>query len=109
MFEAIELFNGYLRVTPIVFIVDLIFLFLFLYSWYINCLKKRYLIDFWHSVLIVQFLMMLIIGYPFMGSYKTLLVRPHIKLSFDMYYVDWAYFINLTGFVFVFLAAYIYI
>ena len=108
MFESIELLNGYLRVTPIVFIIDLIFLFLFLYSWYINCLKKRYLIDFWHSVLIVQFLMMLIIGYPFMGSYKTLLVRPHIKLSFDMYYVDWAYFINLIGFIFVFLAAYIY-
>ena len=108
MFEVIELFNGYLRITPIVFVIDLMFLFLFLYSWYINCLKKHYLIDFWHSVLIVQFLMMLIIGYPFMGSYKTLLVRPYIKLSFDMYYIDWAYFINLIGFILVFFAAYIY-
>ena len=106
MFETFDFFNGYLKITALVGVLDVILILHFLLSYYFRCYKKGYLIDLWHGSLLVVYFLTVLVFYPFMGADRLLDLRFFYNWSYSMPFIDWAWYINILGFMAVFLGGF---
>lgn len=102
MFETFDFFNGYLKITALVGVLNVLLILHFLLSYYFCCYKKGYLIDLWHGSLLVIYFLTILVFYPFMGADRLLDLRFFYNWSYSMEFIDWAWSINVLGFMAVF-------
>ena len=102
MFETFDFLNGYLKITALVGALDVLLILHFLLSYYFCCYKKGYLIDLWHGSLLFVYFFTILVFYPFMGSERLLDLRFFYNWSYSIQFIDWAWFINVLGFIAVF-------
>lgn len=102
MFETFDFLNGYLKITALVGALDVLLILHFLLSYYFCCYKKGYLIDLWHGSLLFVYFFTILVFYPFMGSERLLDLRFFYNWSYSIRFIDWAWFINVLGFIAVF-------
>lgn len=102
MFESIDLFNGFMRITLFVGILNFILIIHFCLSWYVNCFRKGYYLDIWHGSLLFSYVVTVLFFYPFMGSQQLQVIKSNTPWSFSMEYIDKAWFITVLGFCGVF-------
>lgn len=103
MFESIDLFNGFMRITYFVGILNFILIIHFCLSWYFNCYRKGYYLDVWHGSLLFSYFITVLLFYPFMASQQLQIIKSNTPWNLSMEYIDKAWFINVLGFCGVFL------
>jgi oligosaccharide repeat unit polymerase len=94
----IELFQGYVVITPLLFVIDIILILHFVTSYFFGCYLQGFKVDFWHSTIFLYVFIPVLLMYPFTASvYQSQSVGTMIYRLKQ--YVDYAFLISVAGYI----------
>lgn len=103
--QSIELFNGTIKASPHLIIINFIVIVHFFFSYYFLSYKKGYKVDYWHFTIFIGYILPFMIIYPFSASDLNYYSIGN-KIYFIQDLVDKAYLITLVGYTFTYIGFY---
>lgn len=92
-----QILEGVIDANFILFLASIFCILFYLSTWYFDCYKKGYKVDFWHYAIFLPQILTIHFMYPFAGSIlNDLTVGGRMQYISD--YVDIAYFYCLIGY-----------
>lgn len=96
--KNIEFFDGAVRFNVLCMVINVVLFTFFALSWYFSRVKNKKIIDYWHFVVLMFFIIPVVLMYPFSASvYNIMAVRD--KYSSIEPYVNCAYLISVLGYI----------
>lgn len=96
--SRIQILEGVIDANYFLFFAAIICLLFYIYTWYNDCYREGYKIDFWHYSLFLPFIVLMHVMYPFSGSILNDITTGG-RMVYISEYIDQAYLYCLLGYV----------
>ena len=96
--EKIELLDGFLSFNIWFFLLSLLIIGQFFYSWYTSYRKTGWKLDVWHLSLLLSYILPCVVLYPFFSSAMNFFTTGMAYARFAPY-VEEAFFISFIGYL----------
>lgn len=96
--SRIQILEGVIDANYFLFFAAIACLLLYIYTWYSDCYRKGYKIDFWHYSLFLPYVITMHIMYPFSGSILNDITTGG-RMIYISEYIDQAYLYCLLGYI----------